>query len=144
MAIRNFSCTKCTFIDLFFDHQIRDSKAICTKCGNTTFNKLLSVPSDNKVTESTKDYYTGALKEKGIEEDLRKRTTKHVNDTLPEMIEELKERFGEKEATNMAKEQGWLRTDDNGKTWRLRTDFDTGTLHAHNSGSLKASIKGKK
>jgi len=100
----------------------------------------MSMPLDNKVTIDTKDYYTGAKQEKGIQEDLRKRSTKHTNDTMQEFHQELITKFGEKEATKMMKENGFLRTDDNGKTWRYRTDFDTGTLNAQNSGSFKPKL----
>jgi len=140
MPIRTFRCLKCNKDDEYFDHDIRDQKVACA-CGNRTdFKKLMSVPLENKITIDTKDYYTGAKQEKGIQEDLRKRSTKHVNDTLRETIADLAERFGEKESEKIAKEQGWLITDDGGKTWRLRSDFDTGTLNSRNQGTYKPKI----
>lgn len=143
MPIYNYACIQCETHDKFFDHEIRDSKAKCTNCGNTAFKRMMSVPLDNKITQNTKDYYTGAQAEKGIEQDLRKRSTKHTNDTMQEFHQDLIQQYGEVEATKMMKENGFLVSDDRGKTWRYRNDFDTGTLNAQNSGSTKINL-GKK
>lgn len=143
MPIRHYECTQCQNKEPFFDHEVRDSKATCSSCGNTAFKRLMSIPLDNKITIDTKDYATGAKQEVGIQDDLRKRSTKHTNDTMITFHQELIEQYGEKEATKMMKENGFLRSDDNGKTWRYRTDWDTGTLNATNSGSFKPNL-GKK
>jgi hypothetical protein len=140
MAIRPFQCINCGYSDVFFDYEIRDQKATCVKCNGKDFTKLMAIPSDNKITIDSKDYYSAAKQEVGIQEDLRKRSTKHVNDTLSTQIEETKQQFGEVEGLKICKEQGWIRSDDGGKTWRIRTDFDTGTLGASNSGSIKPNL----
>lgn len=128
MAIRPWKCKKCNTKEIFFDHE----EKICPKCQSTEMKKLIGVPLQSKNTE-TMDKYHNIKSEVGVSDDLQKRSTKHVNDTLDEMILE----HGEE----IAKERGWLRSDDGGKTWRKRNDFDTNTLNATNSGTSNPSKK---
>jgi len=125
MALRRYQCRSCGAKTKFFD----DAVGECYRCKGTTFGRLLSIPAE-PLSTVTVDEYHNVQQQVGVQEDLRKRTTKHVNDNLDGDIEE----YGEK----IAKEQGWLRSDDGGKTWRKRTDFDTDTLHSQNSGTQKS------
>ena len=122
MALRYFKCIKCGFKDLFFDHEDKT----CPQCGRKEFKKMLSVPMPIKNVETTNKYHN-VKAIKNIEQDVKDRNTKHMNDTLDDLIEE----FGEQ----IALEQGWL-IRENGKL-RKRNDFDTGTLGKNNLASLR-------
>jgi len=129
MSLRNYKCIKCKYKTTFFDH---DKNKKCSKCEGVDLKRLMSVPLSMKSTIKT-DKYHGMNYEVGIQEDLRKRSTKHVNDTLDDMIAE----HGEQ----IAREMGWLITEDGGKTWRKRNDFDTNTTGAKNSGTTPTRKK---
>ena len=128
MALRYWECKKCSHKEPFFDHE--DKK--CPKCDGIKLKKLIGIPlqAKNVVTE---DKLHNVQVEVGINEDARKRSTKHVNDTIDELILE----HGEA----IAKEQGWLISEDNGKTWRKRNDWDTKTINATNSGTKRSKKK---
>lgn len=124
MAMRNWRCNECSHEELFFDHETKE----CKKCKSVDLKRLIALPSAAKITD-TVDKYHNVQMEKGIEDDLKTRNKKHVNDTIDEFIAE----FGEQQA----KEIGLLISDDNGRTWRKRNDFDIGTLNAQNKGTGK-------
>ncbi len=122
MAIRPYTCKDCGHKEMFFDHETK----ICPKCQSMNLNREFGMPLSAKITDKVDKIHNVDM-EKGIEEDLRKRNKKHMNDTIDEFIAE----FGEQHA----KEIGLLISTDNGRTWRKRTDFDIGLLHAQNKGT---------
>jgi len=131
MALRTYQCLKCEYKTTFFDHE---KVKKCDSCKSVDLKRLLGVPLSMKSTIKT-DKYHDINYEVGIQEDLRKRSTRHVNDTLCDLIEE----HGQK----IAKEMKWLITEDGGKTWRLRNNFDTNTVGKSNSGSAEKLGKKK-
>jgi hypothetical protein len=129
MAIRTYKCLDCGCIEKLFDHNDK----ICPKCSGENIKKQLSVPLENKNTDCLDKYHSVNVDPK-IVSDTKKRSTKHVNDTIDELIEQ----FGEKECIIA----GFLVWDETLKKYRKRTDWDTNTLNSKNSGT--APVSGKK
>lgn len=123
MAIHRYECEECGEIEPFFSHE----KIECV-CGSEKMKKLINMPLKAKSCDKV-DKLHDVHMERGIEEDLKKRNIKHNNDTIDDFID----KHGEKQA----KEMGYLVSDDGGKTWRKRTDFDTRTLNAQNKATKK-------